>query len=153
MGKLGLNAEAHAALEGFRAKSRMRKGLRRCIEGLLGLENGSDYERNYRLNETYFGKKGIKTGTYDQVNLKYCCYLGNEYIYNKDSHRILLAVTKAKSDNLQFSTNDTLLICDTDDSGIYHELKRMFQESAIEIRQSLSVLPIFIIEHQLAHGN
>src|SRR5690606_35978410 len=70
LGKLGLNAEANAALEGFRAKSRMRKGLRRCIEGLLGLENGSDYERNYRLNETYFGKKGIKTGTYDQVNLK-----------------------------------------------------------------------------------
>ena len=147
---LQLFTEARTEFKVLAANSKMKKGLSERLKRLLDEKIDSDYERNYRVNETFFKKRGVITGAYDEINLKYCSYLGNEYIYNKDSKRILLAINKSSSSHLQLSTDDTLLICDIDDSNIYHQLNRLFQESSSETKQLLTYLPIFIIEHQLA---
>ena len=149
--QLQLSTEARNEFKVLAANSGLEQRLRDKLERLLDEKTDSDYGRNYRANETFFEKRAVFADAYDEINLKYCKYLGREYIYNQDSRRVLVAINKPNSDHLQLSTDDTLLICDTDDFSIYHQLSRLFQGSSTETKQLLTYLPIFIIEHQLTN--
>ena len=149
--QLQLYGEARAECERLASKSGMGKGLRERLKRLAVEKGESDYEKNYRLNEVYFKDKGIVSGTYDELNLKYCSYLGKEYIYDKGSKRILAAVRDRHTDKLEILTSDTLLICDTDDPHVYLQLKSLLREAPTGMKQTLTYLPILIVERQLAN--
>lgn len=148
--QLQLNREAEIDFQDLVSKTKVGKTFREYIEGLLGKAEVSNYENKYRSSYEYFTKKGVAVGDFSESRLKLCRYLDNEYIYDNSLKRFLLAVNESGINELKFSTNDTLLIYNTDDSGIYNTLKQMDKVSQ-DISQSLALTPIFIIEDQPAN--
>lgn len=149
--QLQLSGEARAECQGLALKSGMGKGLWERLQRLTDETGESEYEKNYRLNEVYFKEKGITPGTYKELSLKYCSYLGKEYIYDTGSKQILVAERDRQTDKLEILTSDTLLICDTDDPHVYLQLKSLLREAPAGMKQTLIYLPILIIERQLAN--
>ena len=147
--QLQLDSEVKAEIKKIKGRFTIRKPLQKRLNQLLGELKESDSERCYRLNKGLLEKREIKLGDYEEVPLKTCNYLNVEYIYDSRSKQFLLAVNQSRSASLEISVNDTILICNTDDVSIYNHLNRIYQESPLEIRQSLKYLPVFIIEYQL----
>ncbi|NLY74095.1 MAG: DUF115 domain-containing protein [Firmicutes bacterium] len=147
--RLQLDSEVKVEINDINGRFTIRKRLQKRLNQLLKELKESDFERRYRLNKEFFEKQGINFGDYEEVPLKTCNFLNVEYVYDSRSKRFLLAVNESPSTAFEFSVNDTVLIYNTDDAGIYHHLNRIYRESPFEIRQSLKNLPVFIIEHQL----
>jgi hypothetical protein len=147
--RLQLDSEVKVEIKNIKDQFTIGNSLQKRLNQLLQELKESESERCYRLNKEFLEKREIKLGDYEEVPLKTCNYLDGEYIYDNRSKRFLLAVSEPRSDALEVSVNDTILICNTDDAGIYHHLKRIYQESPLEIRQSLKYLTVFIVEQQL----
>lgn len=147
--RLQMDSEVKVEIKNIKGQFTIRKPLQKRLNQFLQELKESDFERRYRFNQEFFEKRGINFGDYDEVPLKTCNYLNEEYVYDSRLKRFLLAVNESPSAVFKISANDTVLIYNTDDAGIYHHLNRTYRESPLEMRQSLKYLPVFIIEQQL----
>jgi hypothetical protein len=147
--QMHLNIEAKTEFQDLITRFKVRKRLGESLATLLSTSVTSVYEKNYHSNRSFFEERSIQPGLFSEVRLKYCKYSDDEYVYDTESKRFLQAINEPCANNLEISTEDTLLICDTDDLSIYKRLKQILQETQVDAAQSIKLTPIFVIEHEL----
>ncbi|MGE5604578.1 MAG: 6-hydroxymethylpterin diphosphokinase MptE-like protein [Bacteroidota bacterium] len=147
---LGLNHEANNEFQKIVNISKTIKKFVRWLEQLLKRQEKTEFETNYCANEVFFKKRGIDCGNFETIRYKACQFLGENYIFDNLSGKVLLAVEDSEHHDLQISGGDTLLICNTDNLTIYQSLQEIAQKAITNREQKdLLNIPVFILEEQL----